>query len=66
MHLHVHRSTYSAKSIVSIQVYFGNFRFLGCIFMLMLLTSLLPLSLIFMTSFLYIFLNNDEFRKGKN
>ena len=38
-------------------------RFLGFIFMLMLLTSLLPLSLIFMMSFLYIFLNNDEFRK---
>ncbi|CAB3987482.1 protrudin-like [Paramuricea clavata] len=38
-------------------------RFLVCIFVLMLLLSFVPLSLFFLASFLYILLNNDEFRK---
>ncbi|XP_046850040.1 protrudin-like [Xenia sp. Carnegie-2017] len=38
-------------------------RFLGYIFVLMLLTSVVPLSLIFLVSFLYFVLYNDDFRK---
>ncbi|XP_028403267.1 protrudin-like isoform X1 [Dendronephthya gigantea] len=38
-------------------------RFLGSTFALMVLLSFLPFSLIFLASFLYIILNNDEFKK---
>ena len=48
------------------EIFYANFRFLGCIFVLMLLLSFVPLSLFFLASFLYILLNNDEFRKGKD
>ena len=44
----------------------ANFRFLGCIFVLMFILSFVPLSLIFLTSFLYFVVNNKEFRKGKH
>jgi hypothetical protein len=54
------------KQFFKNEIFYANFRFLGCIFVLMLLLSFVPLSLFFLASFLYILLNNDEFRKGKN